>query len=110
MDEIQQEQGLVQTTERRIEDTLKDKEKKEYNSFMQPICCGAGMIGQIIYLLIISGIDFIFIILAISTSIKRYRAYNTVFTFFCQSYSFLNYYSGDEESSSSNGNLGAINL
>ena len=28
MDAIQQEQGLVQATERRIEDTLKEKEKK----------------------------------------------------------------------------------
>ena len=28
----EQEQGFVQTTERRVEDTLKDKEKKEYLS------------------------------------------------------------------------------
>ena len=41
MEMIQQEQGIVQTIERRLENTLKSREKKEYQSFMSSICCGA---------------------------------------------------------------------
>ena len=104
MDAIQQEQGLVQATERRIEDTLKEKEKKEYNSFRGSICCcGAGMIGLIIYLLIISGINFLFLIIALSSLIKRNAAYLILYTYYCPSNSILDDYLGGVESSLLNG-------
>ena len=95
----EQEQGFVQTTERRVEDTLKDKEKKEYLSFMKSLCCGSGMIGQIVFLLIFSGIDFVFVIAAIATSIRKNAAYLILHTLYCPLDNILNDYLGGAASS-----------
>ena len=79
------EQALVQVTERRIEDTLKDKTKKEYEKFRKSecCCCGPGMIGEITYLIVISGINFVFTIVALATLIKRNKYYLLLYTFYC---------------------------
>ena len=79
------EQALVQLTERRIEDTLKDKTKKEYEKFRKSecCCCEAGMIGEITYLIVISGINFVFTIVALATLIKKNKYYLLLYTFYC---------------------------
>ena len=98
MEMIQQEQGIVQATERKMEDILKSNEKKEYQSFMSPACCGEGMIGQIIYLLVISGINFVFIIVAIATSIKKNAAYLLLYSLNCPLDNIISDYLGEAAS------------
>ena len=98
MEMIQQEQGIVQATERKMEETLKSNEKKEYQSFLSPACCGEGMIGQIIYLLVISGINFVFIIVAIATSIKKNAAYLLLYSLNCPLDNIISDYLGEAAS------------
>ena len=100
-------QGLTKTTERKIEDTLKDKEKKEYQSFIKSKCCGSGMVGQITYLLIISGINFISVIVAIATSIRKNKGYLILHTLYCPLDSVINDYLGGAASSLLDGFSGA---
>ena len=83
MENNPQEQALVQGTERRIEDTLKGNNKKEYESFRRAPCCGQGMIGEIIYLIVISGINFVFTIVALATLIKKNKYFLVLYTFYC---------------------------
>ena len=52
MENNQQEQSLIQVTQIRFIDLLKDKEKKDYENFSKTICCGSGIISQVIFLII----------------------------------------------------------
>ena len=90
MENKPQEQALVQGIERRIEDTLKGDNKKEYESFRLAPCCGQGMIGEIIFLIIISGINFVFIIVALATLIKKNKYFLVLYTFYCPLDNILN--------------------
>ena len=83
MENNQQEQGLVQATERRMFDLLKDRAKKSYENYFQTSCCGSGISGQIIQNLVLSGINFVFTIVALSTLIKKNTYYLALYVLNC---------------------------
>ena len=77
-------QGFVQTTERRVQDLLKGNDKKDLEKYNRAICCcGSGMIGQIIFLIVMSSINFVFTIAALSSLIKKNAYYIILYTLYC---------------------------
>ena len=101
MENNQKEQGLVLTTERRKEDLLNSNEKKIYELYIQPTCCGSGINGLIINLIVFSGINFVFIIVALSTLIKKNAYYLILYTLSCPLDNALDDYLGGLSSFSS---------
>ena len=61
--------GLVVATQRNFNDILSNDERKEYNSFNSNQCCGTGLIGNLIYIIIMAGINFLFVIISLSAVI-----------------------------------------
>ena len=88
--------GLVVATQRNFNDILSNDERKEYNSFNSNQCCGTGLIGNLIYIIIMSGINFLFVIIALSTLIKKNAHYVALATTICPTSSNpLSEYLGD---------------
>lgn len=72
-------QGLIPATQIKLEDSLLPESKKIYEQFQADTCCGKGMIGQKIYLIIIGAINLLFIIVSLATLIGKdeyYLAYS----------------------------------
>ena len=88
--------GLVVATQRNFNDILSNDERKEYNSFNSNQCCGTGLIGNLIYIIIMAGINFLFVIIALSTLIKKNAHYIALATTICpMSSNPLSEYLGD---------------
>ena len=78
-DQIEVVQGLIPATQIKLEDSLLPESKKIYEEFQADTCCGKGMIGQKIYLIIIGAINLLFIIVSLATLIGKdeyYLAYS----------------------------------
>ena len=68
---LQIQNGLIIANQRNFNDILTNDEKKMYNSFNSNQCCCTGLIGNLIYIIVMSGINNIFVILALTTLIKK---------------------------------------
>jgi len=78
-DQIEVVQGLIPATQIKLEDSLLPESKKIYEEFQADTCCGKGMIGQKIYLIIIGAINLLFVIVSLATLIGKdeyYLAYS----------------------------------
>ena len=79
-------QGLVPATQIKLEDSLQQPgPKKLLQDFQADTCCGNGIIGQKIYLIIIGGIDLLYTIVSLSTLIGKNANYLLYSTNICAS-------------------------
>lgn len=72
-------QGLIPATQIKLEDSLLPESKKIYEQFQADTCCGKGIIGLKIYLIIIGAINLLFVIVSLATLIGKdeyYLAYS----------------------------------
>ena len=108
--QVQQEvqvQEMVPAAQRYFVDILDPKEKKFYDNFIKKGCCGEGIIGNIIYLIVYLGINFVFIIAALATLINKNAHYVALNIIACPSSSnMLSSYLPSYASSMLNGILG----
>ena len=81
----QMKNGLTIATKRNFNDILSSEEKRAYNSFNSNQCCGTGLIGNLIVIIIMAGINFIFVIIALwtLTLIKKNVHYIALATIIC---------------------------
>ena len=80
---LQIQNGLIIANQRNFNDILTNDETKIYNSFNSNQCCCTGLIGNLIYIIVMSSINIIFVIVALTTLIKKNPHYISLETTVC---------------------------
>ena len=100
-------QEMVQAVQRYFVDTLNTKDKKLYDNYRKANCCGSGINGVIIKLIIYAGINFVLLIAALSTMIDKNDDYSALKAIACPNLSnMLSDYLSNYASLLTNSNLG----
>jgi len=79
----QMQNGLIIAAQKDFIKILTSNEEKAYNSFYSYLCCIKGLIRNLIFIMIIAVITFIFVIVALSTLIKKNEHYVALATTIC---------------------------